>query len=109
MHNPIGKNKIIFEKPDARYLSEQGYMCIDTHVHSKCSDGSASISSIMKKAKKKAYGIAITDHNEIKGSLEAFKKSNSKTPVIPALEVSTSTGPHLLLFFYGICLPLIRM
>ncbi|MFP4112386.1 MAG: PHP domain-containing protein [Candidatus Woesearchaeota archaeon] len=100
MDNPIDGRKIIFEKPDPRKLFDQGFMCIDMHLHSKCSDGSASVNAIMKKAKKNSFGIALTDHNEIKGSLNAYSNACQRSPVIPAIEVNSSSGPDVLLYFY---------
>jgi predicted metal-dependent phosphoesterase TrpH len=100
MYNPIIPNKIIFEKPDAKKLSKEGYMCIDMHLHSRFSDGTAKIPMIMKKAKQNSFGVAVTDHNEIKGSQEAFKLCSTKSPVIPGIEVTCSNGRDFLLYFY---------
>lgn len=102
MHNPNTNNKIIFERPNAKELAEQGFMCIDMHIHSNNSDGVPSVQKIMKKAKQEAFGVAITDHNEIKGSQEAFKLKTNKSPVIPGIEVNCSNGRDILLYFYDI-------
>jgi len=40
-------------------------------------------------------GIAVTDHNEIRGALEALKFSSSDFRVIPGVEVSSAAG-HIL-------------
>jgi predicted metal-dependent phosphoesterase TrpH len=74
-------------------------MKLDIHIHSSYSnDGTASPTEILKHAKKKNLdGIAITDHNEIKGSLKLWEgnKGHSDFLVIPGMEVSTSEG-HVL-------------
>jgi len=75
-------------------------MKIDMHVHSIYSlDGRDTIEDIIKQAKKIGLdGIAITDHNEIKGALKAYdiaKKMNFK--VIRGIEISSSKG-HILGF-----------
>ena len=74
-------------------------MRIDIHVHSSHSnDGSVPPKEILKHAKKIGLGgIAITDHNEIKGSLALWKeyKDAKDFAVLPGLEVSTSEG-HVL-------------
>jgi predicted metal-dependent phosphoesterase TrpH len=74
-------------------------MRIDIHVHSTYSnDGSNSPSEILKYARKiKLDGIAITDHNELAGSLKLWKENKNLSDflVIPAVEVSTTEG-HIL-------------
>jgi predicted metal-dependent phosphoesterase TrpH len=74
-------------------------MKLDIHIHSSHSnDGSVSPLEILKHAKKiNLNGIAITDHNEISGSLKLWKefKSQKDFVVIPGLEVSSSEG-HIL-------------
>jgi predicted metal-dependent phosphoesterase TrpH len=72
-------------------------MKLDLHVHSFYSrDAIGSPKDIIKYVKKRGLnGIAITDHNTIKGSIEALKHSSENFIVIPGLEVSTSDG-HLI-------------
>lgn len=101
MHTPKKKNKLILEVPDTKELSKE-YMCIDMHTHSRYSDGSATIKKIIEKAKRDSFGVAITDHNTIKGSLMAKKLANGKIPVIPGIEVNCSNGRDILLYFYNI-------
>lgn len=92
--------KINFKKPNIKKLSKLGYTCIDMHVHSKYSDGFNKIKTILKKAKKKKIGIAITDHNGIKGAVEASKQK--EVLVIPGIEVNSKEGPDILVYFYDI-------
>lgn len=65
----------------------------DIHIHSYYSDGVNSPAEIVSYAKKLGLdGIAITDHNEIEGSLEALKFQNENFLVIPGIEVSAKEG-----------------
>ncbi|HDM24971.1 metal-dependent phosphoesterase [Euryarchaeota archaeon ex4484_162] len=70
---------------------------MDLHVHSKYSeDGNSSVEEIVKTLRKKGFqGVAITDHNEIKGALKALKLAEKDFVVIPGIEISTSDG-HLI-------------
>jgi hypothetical protein len=70
---------------------------LDLHIHSKYSeDAIGSPKEIIKSVKKKGLnGIAITDHNTIKGGLAGAKLSNKDFVVIPGIEISTSDG-HLI-------------
>jgi len=72
---------------------------LDLHVHSQYSeDAEGSIIEIIKILQKKGLnGMAITDHNSIKGSLEALKLKPKNFIIIPGVEVSTKDG-HLLAF-----------
>jgi predicted metal-dependent phosphoesterase TrpH len=74
-------------------------MKIDIHTHSSYSnDGSVMPNEILRYAKKiKLNGIAVTDHNELKGSLKLWRenRANKDFLVIPGIEVSTSQG-HVL-------------
>jgi predicted metal-dependent phosphoesterase TrpH len=67
---------------------------IDLHVHTCYSkDSSISLHEVVRFAKKKGLdGIAITDHNVVKGAL---KLKTREIIVIPGIEVST-LGGHLL-------------
>lgn len=70
---------------------------LDLHIHSKYSDdGKGSPEEIIKVVKKKGLnGLAITDHNTVKGGLEGLKHSSEDFLVIPGVEISTSDG-HIL-------------
>jgi predicted metal-dependent phosphoesterase TrpH len=59
------------------------------HIHSNFSDGLFSVEAILKEAEKKGFDIiAITDHNEIKGSLKAVELAGKyKIAVIPGVEI----------------------
>jgi predicted metal-dependent phosphoesterase TrpH len=67
---------------------------LDLHLHSEYSgDGMGSPEEIIKILKKKGLdGMAITDHNNIEGSLKAIKIAPKDFIVIPGIEISTSNG-----------------
>ena len=79
-------------------------MKIDMHVHSSYSpDGRVDVKDILKIARKKGLGsVAITDHNEIKGALNA--KKLGIIPVIVGIEVSTARG-HVLAYEIDCMIP----
>lgn len=70
---------------------------LDLHIHSEYSDdGKGTPEEIINSVKKKGLnGIAITDHNNVKGGLEGLKYSSEDFLVIPGIEISTSDG-HIL-------------
>lgn len=74
----------------------------DLHIHSTFSkDGTASIPEILFEATKikKLDVIAITDHDEIQGALEAKRLAHHyEIDVISGCEISTADG-HLLAYF----------
>lgn len=76
-------------------------MMMDLHVHSAYSvDTDVEIKDILKTAKaRNLNGLAISDHNEIAGSLEAFElaKEMEGFVVIRATEVSSSEG-HIIAY-----------
>ncbi|MHA1650859.1 MAG: CehA/McbA family metallohydrolase [Candidatus Helarchaeota archaeon] len=81
---------------------------LDLHIHSTCSkhkiwgiDGLNTPQEIVEMAiKKNLDGIAITDHNSIKGSEKAIqyvKKNNIPLLIIPGSEIRTTKGDILAL------------
>lgn len=67
---------------------------LDLHIHSQYSeDGVGSPKEIIKILKKKGLnGMAITDHNNIEGSLNSIKVAPRDFIVIPGVEISTLDG-----------------
>lgn len=90
-------NKIQFEKPILPDMI-QNYTVADLHFHTHYSDGMNSVKAIAKRAETLGIGIAITDHNDIRGAIEIghYKKILS----IPGIEVTSREGTHLLVYFY---------
>jgi predicted metal-dependent phosphoesterase TrpH len=76
-------------------------MIFELHIHSKFSfDSLMSPESILKAAKMRGLnGVAVTDHNTIKGGLEAQRINNDgEFMVIVGTEINTDTGDVIGLF-----------
>jgi predicted metal-dependent phosphoesterase TrpH len=72
----------------------------DLHIHTIHSyDGTASVPAVLTRAKKIGLDmIAMTDHDEIAGSLKAFElASKYDIEVVPGIEVTTAEGDLLAL------------
>jgi predicted metal-dependent phosphoesterase TrpH len=78
---------------------EQTELLVDTHVHTRYSDGLAGIPRIERHCRSRGLGVAVTDHNEIRGSVELYERE--RVPVIPGIEVGTEEGIDLLVYFAG--------
>jgi predicted metal-dependent phosphoesterase TrpH len=94
-----GAPRIKFENPDWEGIAEAGYLCADMHIHTDCSDSYSDIRRLLRIAKERNVGFAITDHNLIT-TLEAIDIEKEDMFIIPGMEVSTSDGPHILTYFY---------
>lgn len=76
-------------------------MKIDFHIHSRYSpDSVLEVEDILKIAQERGLdGVAITDHDTLKGSLKALELNrNGRFMVIPGAEYATEEG-HLLALF----------
>ncbi len=89
-------NRVQFQKPDLEQLNKN-HTVVDMHFHSTYSDGLNKIDKIVAKAQQLGIGIAITDHNEIRGALEINQYDILS---IPGIELTVSEGSHLLVYFY---------
>ncbi len=89
--------RVQFEQPDLNRLSEK-HTVVDMHFHSCYSDGMNRIHKIVDRARKLGIGIAITDHNAIRGALEIDAYTDVLT--IPGIEITAAEGAHLLVYFY---------
>lgn len=92
---------IQYKKPDLPLLRKSGYTLIDMHLHTCHSDGLTRIPDLIHHAKKYGTGIAITDHNEISGVIEAVS-THAELLIIPGIELETLEGPHLLIYFNSV-------
>lgn len=73
----------------------------DLHLHTTYSyDGTATVPAVLRRAKEIGLDvIAITDHDEIRGALEAVQiASHYGVEVIPGSEITTADGDLLALF-----------
>ncbi len=75
----------------------QTELLVDTHVHTRYSDGLAGVPRIERFCRDRGLGVAVTDHNEIRGSISMFERE--RVPVIPGIEVGTEEGVDLLVYF----------
>ena len=72
-------------------------LLVDTHVHTRYSDGIAGVARIERHCGNRAFGLAVTDHNEIRGATSLYERE--RVPVIPGIEVGTEEGVDLLVYF----------
>ncbi len=89
-------NKIFFEKPDIALL-RKGHAVFDMHFHTCYTDGRDAVQMIAARARALGIGIAITDHNDIRGALEMNKYKD--VPSIPGIEITSREGTHILVYF----------
>ena len=101
------RNEIDFDKihvvcANMKFEDHTNAAIIDFHVHSKYSlDSILDPRKIIKVARRKGLnGIAVTDHDTIKGGLEAFEiaKSEKDFVVIIGAEIRTNIGDVIGLF-----------
>jgi predicted metal-dependent phosphoesterase TrpH len=91
--------RIRFETPSFSDFSVEGLCRVDMHCHTNHSDAPVSVADALRHAERNHIGIAVTDHNQVSGSLEAMTSATA-TLVIPGIEVSALDGPHILVYFY---------
>jgi len=96
----VVSGRVWFQRPAAKQLAGEGYHAVDMHCHTDHSDAPVSIGNALAKARMRGIGLAITDHNEVSGSLFAVKQGKDLM-IIPGIEVSALDGPHILVYFYS--------
>lgn len=99
MKKSRGEERIRYESPSFSNFSIEGLCGVDMHCHTNHSDAPVRVTDALRYAEKTHIGIAVTDHNQVSGSLEAIKGATT-TLVIPGIEVSALDGPHILIYFY---------
>ncbi len=92
---------VIFSRPLPDKLRRMGLLPVDMHFHTNHSDSPTRVKDALKLAARLGIGLAITDHNQVSGVLEA-ERLDSGVPVVPGIEVSANDGPHILLYFYSV-------
>ena len=88
--------RILFEKPDLAQL-RKGHAVFDMHFHTRYTDGRDAVWAIAARARALGIGIAITDHNDIRGALEMDQHRD--VPTIPGIEITSREGTHILVYF----------
>jgi predicted metal-dependent phosphoesterase TrpH len=100
MEKSSRSERIRFETPSFSDSSREGISRVDMHCHTDHSDAPVSVADALRHAERKNIGFAVTDHNQVSGSLEAIQRAKT-TLVIPGIEVSALDGPHILVYFYS--------
>ena len=95
---PDSVSRIHFHQPRISDIRNEGYTCVDMHTHTVYSDSGITVHDLLTRAEQLGIGVAITDHNEIGGVIEACE-TEPVVPVIPGIEVSALDGPHILVYF----------
>ncbi|MEM1057652.1 MAG: PHP-associated domain-containing protein [Verrucomicrobiota bacterium] len=72
-------------------------VAFDLHCHSRHSDGVPTVHAIEEHCHKHGLGVALTDHNEIRGALELAERG--RVPCLPATEIGTAEGFEFLAYF----------
>ena len=92
------RNRILFEKPDLTLLRKR-HAVFDMHFHTRYTDGRDTVAAIAGRARALGIGLALTDHNDIRGALEMQKIRD--VPSIPGIEITSREGSHILVYFYS--------
>jgi len=92
-------HRVQFEKPELIKLIKR-FTVVDLHFHSRYSDGSSTVKQIAHRANELGIGIAVTDHNEIRGAVELDSYPDILS--IPGIEITSREGTHILIYFYDI-------
>ena len=95
----IDNHRIQFERPNLADLKKE-HTVVDLHFHSHYSDGFNTVEAIARKARDLGIGIAVTDHNEIRGAVEIDGYRGIFS--IPGIEMTSKEGTHILIYFYHI-------
>jgi predicted metal-dependent phosphoesterase TrpH len=96
------KDVDVLKGPILAMLKKEGYQAVDMHYHTRFSvDGMATIEQVINKCKKDSIGVAVTDHNHIKGAFKAKKLAGKDVFTIPGMELTCHNGVHILLHFYS--------
>jgi predicted metal-dependent phosphoesterase TrpH len=81
----------------AETKSELELQFFDLHTHSNFSDGLPSIDRIEDRCLRDRLSISLTDHNEIRGSVQLNERG--QISCLPGIEVGTKEGLEFLVYF----------
>ena len=92
-------SSVFFKRPPLKKLTKEGFFGVDFHFHTRYSlDGISRIRAAVKKAEKKGFGFAITDHNTIKGVIASYKQREHNL-IIHGIAVTRRNGNNILMYF----------
>ncbi|RMF54766.1 PHP domain-containing protein [Candidatus Woesearchaeota archaeon] len=94
--------RVRFGKPCIEELKRSGFSAVDMHFHTGYTDNIVSVKSLLRRSERLGIGVAITDHNDVRGAIDAFKLNKKGLLVIPGIEVTCRTESHALLYFYAL-------
>ena len=97
--NDTAQHRIQFKKPDLEALTRH-HTVVDMHFHTRHSDGHNTVNDIILHADPLGIGLAITDHNTIRGAVAFAERSDILC--IPGIEVTSLEGSHVLVYFYAV-------
>ena len=97
--SPLAPGSTQYDRLNHRTLAQAGGIGVDLHFHTRYSDGTARVRDAVRRAARFGIGLAITDHNEVRGALEAQRLSEGKVFLVPAIEVNCAEGCDLLVYF----------
>jgi predicted metal-dependent phosphoesterase TrpH len=95
-HLKLAERRVLYEVPQHE-SHFPGHQAFDMHMHSIYSDGTATPLALAFRAAELGIGISITDHNEIRGCLDAYELEIC--PVIFGIEVASQQGLDTLVYF----------
>ena len=101
MNDEFLPGSVLFRPPDFEKIRKAGLSAVDMHFHTSHSDSWTPVKDALRLARKKGVGVAITDHNEVAGVLEAAR-SKEDVFLIPGIEIGAADGPHILAYFYSV-------
>ncbi|MEE9936010.1 MAG: PHP domain-containing protein [Deltaproteobacteria bacterium] len=90
-------SRIKFDIPDLALL-RRDFAVFDMHFHTHFTDGRDPVWAIAARARALGIGVAITDHNDIRGAMEI--EHYRDVPSIPGIEITSREGTHILVYFY---------
>lgn len=85
---------------DSGILGDKSLNFVDMHHHSTASDGNKSPEFLAKVCRKAGFGICISDHNQIRGSVYLAKQKGVFS--IPCTEITTRQSKDILAYFYSV-------
>ena len=88
--------------PPPPVVPAEKFVSVDMHLHTRASlDAFNTVDTILRIAAQEGFGVAITDHNEIAGAIEAASKAK-EVLVVPGIELKAGNGVDVLVYFHDV-------